>query len=213
MNASWSASEPMQPTIYRARHNPLARGEREWRVEEDALVGVGADGRERAVAWRDIIGVRLCHEPARQRPWRYAIEIQPRNGRAIEIDNAHRVTRNVFEDRSASYTPFVREALARIAACSPGARALIGETPRRYFVLLLASLLGLCAAAVAMTVFATPLDNLPFATPAKLAIILLMAGVFWRWVIGAMPRGVALDAIPARAFPPEEHPRDLKEAA
>ena len=203
----------MQPIVYRKRRNPMARGEREWRVEEEALVSVGADGRQRAVAWRDVIGVRLCHEPARRRPWRFAFEIQPRAGRAIEIDNAHLVALGAFEDRSASYTLFVRAALERIAACSPKARALIGETPRRYFVLLLASLLGLCAAAVAITVFPTPLDDLPFATPAKLAIILVLAGVFWRWVIGALPRGVAFDAIPARAFPPDDHPHDLKEAA
>ncbi len=203
----------MQPIIYRKRANPMARGEREWRVEEEALVSVGADRRERAVAWRDVIGVRLCHEPARRRPWRYAFEIQPRTGRAIEIDNAHLVSLGAFEDRSASYTVFARAALERIAVCSPKARALIGETPRRYFVLLLASLLGLCAAAVAMTVFPTPLDDLPFATPAKLTTILLLAAVFWRWVIGAMPRGIALDAVPERAFPPLEHSRDLKEAA
>ena len=34
------------------------------------------------------------------------------------------------------------------------------------------------------------------------AYLLLMLPVFWRWVIGAMPRGVALDAIPDSALPP-----------
>lgn len=107
-----------------------------------------------------------------------------------------------YEDRSASFTPFVRAALARIAASSPKARALIGETPRRYHFLLLASLLGLAALAVGLIVVRTPIDALPYAAAVKLAVTLLMLPIFWRWVLGAMPRGVALDEIPDRALPP-----------
>lgn len=202
----------MQAIVYRLRRNPMTRGEREWRVEEEALVSVSASGRERRVAWRDVICVRLCHEPARRRPWRYVFEMQPRAGRKIEIDNAHLTALGAYEDRSASYSAFVRAALARIAAYNPNAKALIGETPRRYFVLLLASLLGLGAAAVALTALPTPLDGLPFATLAKLGAILLLAFVFWRWVIGAMPRGVSLDAVPARALPPAAA-EELRQAA
>jgi hypothetical protein len=48
----------------------------------------------------------------------------------------------------------------------------------------------------------TPLDALPLAGVIKLAIILLMLPIFWAWVLKAMPRGVPLNAIPARALPP-----------
>lgn len=192
----------MQPLIYRRRRSALSRGEREWRVEDTALVTRDAAGHERRLEWKDVVGVRLCLEPTRLKPWRYVFEIQPKRGRKIAIDNAHYVARNVFEDRSLDYSRFVRGALDRVRAENPKARALIGETPKRYFFLLFAALVGFGAIAVALTVFPTPLDSLPYATPLKLAIILLMLPIFWRWVIGAMPRGAPLDAIPSRALPP-----------
>lgn len=180
----------------------MSRGEREWRVERDALVSVSAAGRERRLPWSEIISIRLCREPARRRPWRYVFEIQSRGGGKTTIDNAHLLSMGAFEDRSASFTPFVRTAVARIAEVNPAARALVGETPKRYFFLLLLSLLGLGGLAIALTLFATPIDHLPYAAPIKLGIIILMLPIFWRWVIGAMPRGVALDSIPERALPP-----------
>lgn len=192
----------MEPVKYIRRGGRVSRGEREWRVEDDALVTRGASGHERRYRWKDIVSVRLCDEPARGRPWRYVFELQPKHQRRVELDNAHFVSGGEYEDRSESYTPFVRAALARLAIENPKARALMGETPKRYFMLLLASLIGLGALAIVLTTVRTPLDALPFADLVKFAIILLMLPVFWRWVIRAMPRGVPLDDIPARALPP-----------
>ncbi len=192
----------MQPVVYRRRRNAISRSEREWRVEEDALVTVGGSGAERRFPWKDMISVRLCFEPTRFKPWRYVFELQPKRGRKIQLDNAHYLSVGRFEDRSASYTPFVQAALDRLRAEKPQMQALIGETPKRYFFLLLVALLGLGGAAFALIAFPTPLDALPFSTLIKLVIILLMLPVFWRWVLGAMPRGVALDDIPKRALPP-----------
>ncbi len=193
----------MQPVVYRRRRSAISRSEREWRVEEDALVTRGGSGNERRYPWPDFIGVRLCFEPTRFKPWRYVFELRTRHGRPITIDNAHFVSVGNFEDRSASYTPFVRAALDRLAAVKPEMRALIGETPKRYFFFLLVALLGLGAAAYALIAFPTPLDAMPFAGLVKLGIILLMLPVFWRWVIKAVPRGVALNEIPTRALPPQ----------
>jgi hypothetical protein len=194
----------MQPVIYRRRGNAISRGEREWRVEDDALVTVSSSGRERRYPWRDIVGVRLCQEPTRAKPFRYVFELQPKHQRKIAIDNAHCVSRGNFEERSDSYTQFVRAAVSRLAEANPQARALIGETPKRYFLLLLASLIGLGALAFVLAAVPTPIDALPspYGAAVKLVIILLMLPIFWR-VLRAMPRGVALDAIPPRALPPE----------
>jgi hypothetical protein len=193
----------MQPVIYRRRRSAISRSEREWRIEDEALVTRGGSGAERRQPWKEIVSVRLYYEPDRSRPWRHVLELQPLHGRKIRIDNAHCLGRRLFEDRSQTYTPFVRAALARVAAENPKARALIGETQKRYFLLLLAALVGLGALAFVLIAVRTPLDTLPYAALVKFAIILLMLPVFWRWVIGAMPRGVALDAIPERALPPE----------
>lgn len=180
----------------------MSRGEREWRVEEDALVTRGASGHERRYLWRDIVSVRLFHEPASNRSWRYVFELQPRHQRKIILDNAHFLARGSYEERSESYTPFVRAALARVAAAKPGLKVLIGETPKRYFFLLLAALIGFCALAYALIAIRTPFDAWEYASLAKLVIILLMLPILWRWVLGSMPRGVPLDDIPVRALPP-----------
>jgi hypothetical protein len=153
--------------------------------------------------WKDIVSVRLCAKPARGRPWRYVFELQPRHQRRILIDNAHYAGEGAFEDRSAAYTPFVRAALAALAEANPKARALMGETPKRYFFLLVAALLGLGALAFVLVAIRTPLDALPNANVVKLGLILLMLPVFWIWLARAVPRGVTLDAIPERALPPE----------
>jgi hypothetical protein len=192
----------MEEVVYRRKRSALSRSEREWRVEEHALVTRGGSGRERRFPWRDMVSVRLCHEPARLKPWRYVFELQPRHGRKIEIDNAHCLGPGEFEERSEAYTRFVRAALKRVAAENPKARALIGETPKRYFFLFIVALVVLGGLAFALIAVATPLDRLPYAPAIKLAIILLMLPIFWRWVIGAMPRGVPLDAVPERALPP-----------
>jgi hypothetical protein len=192
----------MEPVVYLRRRSALSRSERQWRVEDDALVTRGSSGAERRYPWANFASVRLCFEPTRFKPWRYVLELQPRNGAKVVIDNAHYVSPGNFEDRSATYAPFVRAAIVRLAAAKPGGTALIGETPRRYFFLLLVALLGLGVAAFALVAFPTPFDALPFAAVAKLVIILLMLPIFWRWVIKAMPRGVPLDDIPDRALPP-----------
>jgi hypothetical protein len=192
----------MADAIYRRRRSAISRGEREWRVEPDGLVSCARSGDARCVRWTDIVCVRLCAAPTRAKPWRYVFELQPRHGRRIEIDNTHYAGSGAFEDRSQAYTPFVRAALARLAGANPKARALMGETPIRYFLLLLGALIGLGALAFALIAVKTPLDALPASGLIKLALIFLMLPVFAR-VLGAAPRGVALDAVPARALPPE----------
>lgn len=192
----------MEPVIYRRRAGAMSRSEREWRVEDDALVSRGATGRERRYLWSDIVSVRLCHEPSRFRPWRYVLELQPKHQRKIEIDNAHFVAPRSYEERSVDYVAFVHGVLAQLAQTKPRMRALIGETPKRYFFLLLAALGAFCALAYALIAIPTPFDHIQYVPLAKLVLILLMLPMLWLWVLGSLPRGVPLDAIPPRALPP-----------
>jgi len=192
----------MDAVVFKRRRNAMSRSEREWRVEEGALVTRGGSGAERRYLWSDIVAVRLCFSPTRQKPWRYVFELQRRQGQKIEIDNAHYAGAGDFEDRSSTYKPFVQAALAALKQENPKARALIGETPKRYFFLMLASLVGLGAMAYAMVAARTPLDALPYAPLIKFGIILLMLPIFFRLVMGAVPRGFPLDQIPERALPP-----------
>lgn len=206
----------MQPVIHRTRTSAKARGEREWRVDEKTLTTHIGAGREKRFRWSEFVSVRLYHEPERGRPFRYVFELKPHNRRTILIDNVHAREDGGFENRSDSYTPFVRAVLARIALENPKARVLLGETQKRYFFLLLAALAAFCALAFALIVIPTPFDAWPYASPAKLVLILLMVPVFGRWVLGSLPRGVPLDAVPERALPPvspEPAPVGLPEAA
>lgn len=197
-----------EPVVYRRRRSAISRTEREWRVEDDALVTRGSSGRERRYLWSDIVSVRLLHDPVRTRPWRYVFELQPKHARKIVIDNAHYAGERTFEERSESYTPFVRAAVARWAVEHPKGKALIGETPKRYFFLLISALIALGVLAYVLVAVPTPLDVLPYASPIKFGVILLMLPIFWRWVLKAVPRGVAPNDIPERAFPPAQKAGD-----
>lgn len=148
-----------------------------------------------------MVSVRLCCEAKRGRPWRHVLEFQPKHHRRIAIDNAHYLSTDTYEDRSASYTPFVRAALARLAEVRPGMRVLIGETPKRYFMLLLMGLAVLAALAYVLALAPTPLDSWSYAPLLRLGMIAVLVVAFWRWVVGILPRGVALDQIPDRALP------------
>lgn len=192
----------MQAVVYSRRRSALSRGDREWRVEENDLVTVGGSGAEKRFPWRDMLSVRLCAEPARSRPWRYVLELHPKRGGKIVIDNASYLGPGRYEERSVQYAAFVRAAVDRLDAAKPGMHALIGETPKRYFFLLLLALLALGALAFALIAVRTPLDALPYAPLIKLAVVLLMLPIFWRWVLRHMPRGVPLTEIPERALPP-----------
>jgi len=187
---------------YSRRRNRLSRGEREWRVEEGALVSVGASGRERRWAWREIVSVRLYHEPARRRPWRYTFELHARDGAKILLDNAHYAGEGAFEERSDDYTAFVRAALDQLGRENPKVRIMTGETHKRFFFLILFALACLGAAAYALTVTPTPFDHYAFATPLKFGLVLAMLPLFWLLVARAMPRGASPDSVPDHALPP-----------
>ena len=197
----------MHPVVYRKTRHALSRGEREWRVEDDALVAVGSTGVEKRFPWQDMQAVRLCAQPARFRRWRYVFELQPRRGAKLVIDNASYQSLGRYEERSDSYGAFVRAAIDRLRAAKPEMTALIGETPTHYFFFLLVSLIALCAAAYVLIAVRTPIDDLPYAMLIKFALVLLMIPAIWR-VLGAMPRGVAISAIPERALPPNVETRD-----
>ncbi|WP_395646569.1 hypothetical protein [Terricaulis sp.] len=162
-----------------------------------------ASGHEKRTPWREIVSVRLYADPARDRPWRYVFELQPLHKRKITIDNAHAVGRGDYEDRSASYTPFVRAALKQLAAENPKARALMAETQKRYFFLMLFGILAMGALALALAALPTPPAMAEWAPLAKFALVLALLPVFWAGILRVIPRGVPLDQIPARALPPE----------
>ena len=191
----------MDAAAYRYRRGPVSRGEREWRAEAEALVLRSPSGRVRRHKWKDVVTVRLYQAPAPGRPWRHVFEVRTKHERPCRIENAHFAGASGYEDRTAQYLPFVRAALVQLGRSNPRARALVGDTGKRYFFLLLVGLMVAGAAAYALIATPTPLDGLPQSGLIKLLAILALPAIFWLVVLRALPRGVALDAIPERAFP------------
>ena len=107
------------PIQYARRAGPLSRGERVLRIEADGLFSRSSSGSERLLPWREIVSIRLFHDPARKRPWRYVCELQPKHNRKIIIDNAHYAGEG---ERSAgrSIGASLGELRRRNSALSPG---------------------------------------------------------------------------------------------
>lgn len=197
----------MSVSKYSQRKSAISSGQREWRIEPDALVVHGTRKEKGRVRWADVACVRLGPAPTRLKPWRYIFELRVRDGRAITIDNAHWLRFAAYEDRSSDFTPFVLNALRRIEAANPKARALVGDACWRHNAYLVLALAGLAAAATALILAPTPLDALPGAWLIKLALVLLMLPAFAFWILKAFPRGAALHNLPETALPPVQEPR------
>jgi hypothetical protein len=188
-------------TAYRKRESLLEKAEREWRVEPHALVLRTAEGKEMAYPWRDVSRVRLRYAPTRLKTWRYTFDVAFKNGVDWSIDNAHFASIGDFEDRSATYAPFVRAALARIKAEAPQAKIYTGTSPISFaaqVAMVAVAFLGLAALFLTIPVFET--SNVWWVV-FKLAIIAAMIPPFVKWVRTNVPRAISPDAIPEDALP------------
>ena len=104
-----------------------------WRLEDDSLVLQGgpaatADSVLR-FAYRDIVELRLSYAPSRVDDARYRCDVRMRSGQQIAIMSTHYVGFADFENRAASYVPFVRALVGRVARTNPAARFRSGKNP------------------------------------------------------------------------------------
>jgi hypothetical protein len=188
-------------TSYRKRENVFEKGEREWRVDPHALVLRTVEGAEMAYPWRDVTTVRLRHNPSRFNLQRHAFDVAFKNGIDWSIDNGHYAGFATFEDRTATYTPFVRAALARIAAEAPNAKVYMGSSLASYLAqvaLVTVAFLALVAVFLTLPVFES---SDPWWIGLKLVLIAAMLPPFIIWVRTNYPRAIKIDAIPDDAWP------------
>lgn len=173
-------------TTYRKRENFFEKSEREWRVEDEALVRRDIDGTESRWAWTDMRAVRLRWFPTYAKPWLHQFRIETAASKAT-IDNGHFQGIGQFEDRSASYGPFVRAALERIRALSPSAQVHIGSTTLAFWATMIFVALSFAGLAVVLILLPFPAYN-PVVLIAKLAIIAYGLMLLPRWVSKNRPR-------------------------
>jgi hypothetical protein len=194
-------NEPVPPPFV-ARANVLEY-EAIWRLTPDALELQGGPAARPDVVmllpYRDIVGVRLSYAPSRFDPGRYRCDLTMRSGRRIAILSTHYAGIGDFEDRAATYAPFVRALVARVATGNPSARFRTGRNPVAYW----AEHLFLIAM-VAFLVFvlsATGFGPLSESSWAKLAIILGSVPLLMVYTSKNWPGRFAPDAIPKDVLP------------
>lgn len=185
---------------YSKRKNLFEKGEREWRLEDKALVARDTKGAEQRYPFDQVKSVRLSFTPTNNTPFRHVTIIGMKDGRKVEFDNVHFAGVATFEDRSATYTPFARETVERIAKYSPTAEAHQGAPMGGYIGLIV--LMVLVFAVLGLALLIVPVGDWSGIVWVKIGILLLFLPMLWQWVRKARPRGMKLTDIPADALPP-----------
>lgn len=178
-------------TVYRKRENFFEKSEREWRVEDDRLVCRKPDGKEPRLSWRDVTLVRLRAFPTAVKPWLHQFHLETPRAR-VTIDNCHFQGIASFEDRTSTYTPFVRAALARIAAESPNVRVQTGSTGTVFWGSLAVAGAGFAALATALLLVPMPAPP-PLVVIVKLGVLIYAAAMLPRWIRANRPREATLE--------------------
>lgn len=186
-------------TSYSKRRNLFEKGEWEWRVTGDALVARDPQGREDIGPWREVSAVRLGYEPTRYKTWRHVIELKFRNGAKWQIDNVHFRGIADFENRSATYNPFVHAVMDKLRQQAPEAKGSVGSAPIFYWVSMIG--LSLLFAVLAMLLLAIPISGFSGIVWVKLGLIAAMLPTLFLWARKSFPRRMTLDRIPADALP------------
>lgn len=182
---------------YSKRRNLFEPGETEWRVEDDALVVQTADARLARYPWSELKGMRLGYAPTRLKTRRNDLVLTFSDGRSVEVDNQHFAGVGDFEDRSATYVPFVRAVLAK-AGDHPNLMVRVGATPLSYALNLTFVLIALAAMLTVLVLL--PVDFGVFLI-LRIFIVATMLPTLYRWIRHARPRLARPDALPDDALP------------
>jgi hypothetical protein len=190
------------PSTYVARANALEY-EAIWRLGPDALELQGGPtaGPDTVMRfpYRDITGVRLSYAPSRVDSARYRCDLRMRSGQQLAILSTHYAGIADFEDRAATYAPFVRALISRVAAANPSARFRSGKSPVTYWLehLFLLAMVVLLVFVLSMT----GLGYLSESSWAKLFIVLCSIPLLIAYTRKNWPRRFAPDAIPKDVLP------------
>jgi hypothetical protein len=160
--------------------NSLASKERTYHLSTDALQWE-ADGSQVRVAYADIDQMQLISY-ANFGGMQGQCTLHTRSGEKICIRSHHYAGLNNFEDRSATYAPFITGLARQIASSSPNARFVKGSTG---LVVVWLVVLALCAGTATVLAIALLEDTpIPVQTIAGVAVIATFGTIAWRMVRG-----------------------------
>jgi hypothetical protein len=194
--------QPDATLTYVARANALEY-EAIWRLGADALELQGGPTAGSDVVlrfpYRDVVGVRLSYAPSRVDWVRYRCDLRLRAGQRLAILSTHYAGMADFEDRAASYVPFVRALVGRVANANPGASFRSGKSIMAYWAEHV-----FLVAIVAILVFvlsAVGLSSITGLVWVKLLIILGSVPLLLAYTRKNWPRRFKPDAIPGDVLP------------
>jgi hypothetical protein len=143
----------MDEPVYRCRLSLARKAEEIYRLGDVALAVTGA-GHDRTLAYADIRAVRVYEAPGFGTgiPTLARCVVWPRRGRAVIVSSNHFLGVGRFEDRTASFRPFVEALVRRVAAANRETRFMFGMPPALwwFWVALLLAVALLAPLAVVM---------------------------------------------------------------
>jgi hypothetical protein len=191
---------PTPPLAYSVRAN-VFESEMTWRLGADALeVETGEGAAPLRLPYRDFIEIRLSFAPSRVDFARYRCDLRVFGQASTAILSTHYAGIGDFEDRAATYAPFVRGLVAQVAAANPKCRFRAGKHAVTYvaehvfllaMIMLLVFVLGLVGGA-----------GLSGLVMVKLAILLFYVPVMIVYTRKNWPRQFKPDDIPKDVLPP-----------
>ncbi len=178
-------------TQYAKRDSGIEPGEHIWRVESETLVWTRPSGETVTLLWRDVISLRIAFAATRWKPRRHLFELGTRQGLCLALDNCHFVSFGRFEDRTSTFTPFVRACIAKVAVAAPRAVGRIGARPAVYLSQL--AFAGVAFALLLMVLVALPT---PIGVLVVVKLLLILAGLpmLIHWAIRSRPRRAEMSA-------------------
>ena len=195
----------MTGETHAVRRSMLEKAECVWRIDPDALVTRDHRGVETRDRWGDVTAIRIASAPTRYQMWRHILLLTFKGGIKRLVQNSHFVGIGNFENRAATYAPFVREALRQVQKQAPNATARIGAGPIFYWSTVI--ILGLLFAGLAALLMFIPFDELGNASPTiwvKIGILAVLLPVLFMWARKSYPRVVPLAQFPESALPAPE---------
>jgi hypothetical protein len=168
--ATGTMSEPTHTV-----RNSLADKVRTFTLGPDALHWTG-DAGEGQLAYKDVRDLRLISytSPIGET---FQCTLRGRDGKKIKLRSAHYQSLNNFEDRTASYAPFIRALTPRIAAAAPDAKFSAGSTALWIVWLIL----GVLCLGVVLLLILSLFEGLPPVGAWVIAIVVCIAAVPIAW--------------------------------
>jgi hypothetical protein len=158
--------------------NSLADKERRFTLGPDALHWSDAGGEGR-MPYADVHDMHLIAytSPIGET---YQCTVRANAGDKVKLRSAHYVSLNNFEDRGATYAPFVRALASRIPAAAPQAKFIAGSTA----LWMVWVIVGLLCLGVFVLLILSMFEGLPAAGPWIIAIVVcaIAAPSIWRRV-------------------------------